>query len=208
MKVAKLSGSPRANVGKKDAKALRAAGQVPCVLYGQGTQTHFSAKDIDIQRVVFTPEVYKVEVEVEGKKTFAIIQDIQQDPIRDTVRHVDFYELNDKKPVRVGLPVRTTGSSPGVMNGGKLSQVFRRLTVTGLPGDLPEAIILDISKLKIGSSIRVKDININGLTLLDPANAVVVAVKMARGAALSVEEEEEEAAAEAAAAAEAGEAEA
>lgn len=183
MKVAQLSGSSRTNVGKKDAKALRAAGQVPCVLYGQGSQTHFSVKKIDIERLVFTPEVYQIDLDIEGKKTKAIIQDLQQDPIKDTIRHVDFFELDDKKPVKVGLPVRVTGNSRGVMAGGKLAQVFRRLTVVGLPADLPEAITIDITKLRIGQSIRVSQIEANGLKFLEPANAVVVAVRMARGAA-------------------------
>ena len=183
MKVAQLSGSLRTNVGKKDAKALRSEDRVPCVLYGQGSQTHFSVKKIDIERLVFTPDVFQVELDIEGKKATAIIQDFQQDPVRDTIRHVDFFELDAKKPVKVGLPVRVTGNSRGVMAGGKLAQVFRRLTVVGLPKDLPEEVSIDITKLRIGQSIRVGQIEANGLTFLEPANAVVVAVRMARGAA-------------------------
>ncbi len=183
MKVAQLSGSLRTNVGKKDAKALRSEDRVPCVLYGQGSQTHFSVKKIDIERLVFTPDVFQVELDIEGKKATAIIQDLQQDPVRDTIRHVDFFELDAKKPVKVGLPVRVTGNSRGVMAGGKLAQVFRRLTVVGLPKDLPEEVSIDITKLRIGQSIRVGQIEANGLTFLEPANAVVVAVRMARGAA-------------------------
>jgi large subunit ribosomal protein L25 len=195
MKVAQLSGSLRTNVGKKDAKALRDAERVPCVLYGQGTQTHFSARRIDIEKLIFTPEVYQVDLEIDGVKSQAIIQDIQQDPIKDHVRHVDFYQLDEKKPVKVGLPVRVTGSSRGVLAGGKLAQVYRRLTVVGLPSDLPEAVVLDITKLRIGQSIRVSEIEANGLKFLEPANAVVVAVRMARGAAKgsdAADEEDEE----------------
>lgn len=183
MKVSKLSGSVRANVGKKDAKAVRNAGRVPCVLYGQGSQTHFSASAIDIEKLVFTPEVYQVELDIDGKKHQAIIQDLQQDPIKDTVRHIDFFELDDKKPVKVGLPVRLTGASRGVLAGGKLLQVFRRLTVVGLPKDLPDSVTIDITKLRIGQSVRVSQIEADGLKFLEPANAVVVSVKMARGAA-------------------------
>lgn len=183
MKVSKLSGSVRANVGKKDAKAVRNAGRVPCVLYGQGTQTHFSASAIDIEKLVFTPEVYQVELDIDGVKSKAIIKDLQQDPIRDTVRHIDFLQLDDKKPVKVGLPVRLTGASRGVLAGGKLLQVFRRLTVVALPGDLPDSVSIDITKLRIGQSIRVSQIEADGLKFLEPANAVVVSVKMARGAA-------------------------
>ncbi|MFN5416580.1 MAG: 50S ribosomal protein L25/general stress protein Ctc [Flavobacteriia bacterium] len=183
MKVSKLSGSVRANVGKKDAKAVRNAGRVPCVLYGQGTQTHFSASAIDIEKLVFTPEVYQVELDIDGVKSKAIIKDLQQDPIKDTVRHIDFLQLDDKKPVKVGLPVRLTGASRGVLAGGKLLQVFRRLTVVALPGDLPDSVTIDITKLRIGQSIRVSQIEADGLKFLEPANAVVVSVKMARGAA-------------------------
>lgn len=182
MKTAQLSGSLRTNVGKKDATATRNAGRVPCVLYGQGEQTHFSVKKTDIEKIVFSPDVYQVELEIEGKKAKAIIRELQQDPVKDTIRHVDFYELDETKPVRVKLPVRLTGSSKGVMAGGKLLQIFRNLQVVGLPKDLPEDVTLDITKLKIGKSIRVGSIEIPGVQFLDPANAVVVSVKMARGA--------------------------
>jgi large subunit ribosomal protein L25 len=111
MKVSKLSGLLRTNVGKKDASALRKEERVPCVLYGQGTQVHFSVRKIDVEKLVFTPDVYQVEIEVEGKVAKAIIQDLQQDNITGAVKHVDFYELNDSKPVKVALPVRLTGAS-------------------------------------------------------------------------------------------------
>ena len=191
MKIAQLSGSLRANVGKKDAASLRAAGRVPCVLYGQGSQTHFSVKQNDIEKLVFSPDVYQVDLDIEGKKTRGIIQELQQHPLKDTVQHVDFLELNESKPVKVKLPVRVSGSSIGVMNGGKLMLAFRHLQCIGLPDDLPESIELDISKLRIGDSIRVNAVNYNGVTFLDPATAVVVSVKMARGAGLEEEEEEE-----------------
>ncbi len=192
MKTAQLSGSLRANVGKKDAAALRNAEMVPCVLYGQGEQTHFAVKRNDIEKIVFSPDVFQVELEIEGKKAKGVIRELQQHPTKGTVQHVDFLELNDTKAVRVGLPVRLTGSSRGVMAGGKLMQTFRRLTVVGLPADLPEAIVLDITKLKIGKSIRVSQIEIPGVKFLDPANAVVVAVKMARGAVKPADDDDDE----------------
>lgn len=192
MKVSSLSGSVRSNVGKKDAAALRRADLVPCVLYGQGTQTHFSAKKNDIEKLVFTPEVYQVELDIEGLKAKAIIQDIQQDPIKGTVRHIDFYQLDENKPVKVGLPVRLTGASRGVLAGGKLLQVFRRLTVVALPSSLPDAITIDITKLRIGQSIRVGQIESSDLKFLEPANAVVVSVKMARGAAKGSDADDED----------------
>ena len=197
MKTAQLSGSLRVNVGKKDATALRNAGRVPCVLYGTGEQTHFHVKLNDIEKIVLSPEVYQVELDVEGKKALGIIRELQQHPVTDRIRHVDFLEITDSKPVTVGLPVRLTGSSRGVLAGGRLMQVFRILRCTGLAQDLPDAITLDISKIRIGQSIRVKAIDIPGVTFLDPANAVVVSVKMARGAVKGADadddEEEEEA---------------
>jgi large subunit ribosomal protein L25 len=192
MKVSKLSGLLRANVGKKDAAALRNEERVPCVLYGQGTQVHFSARRIDVEKLVFTPEVYQVDLDVEGRTAKAIIKDIQQDNLNGKVKHVDFYELNDAKPVKVALPVRLTGASRGVLAGGKLLQVFRRLTVFALPSALPDAVTIDITKLRIGQSIRVGQIEANGLSFLEPANAVVVSVKMARGAAKGSDADDDE----------------
>ena len=192
MKTAQLSGSLRTNVGKKDAAALRNAELVPCVLYGQGEQTHFAVKRNDINKIVFSPEVYLVELEIEGKKAKGIIRALQQHATKDTIQHVDFLELNDTKPVRIGLPVRVKGSSKGVMAGGKLMQTFRRLNCVGLAKDLPDAITLDITKLKIGKSVRVGEINIPGVKFLDPANAVVVSVKMARGATKPADDDEDD----------------
>ena len=191
MKTVQLSGSLRANVGKKDASSLRSAGLVPCVLYGQGQQTHFSVKQVAIEKIVYSPDVYQVELNIDGKTAVGIIQELQQHPTKDTIQHVDFLELNETKTIRIKLPVRLVGSSPGVMAGGKLMLVFRSLQCVGLSKDLPEAIILDISTLNIGGAIRVNTINIPGITFLDPANAVVVSVKMARGAVKGEEAEVE-----------------
>lgn len=196
MKKAQLSGSVRASVGKKDNSALRSAGKVPCVLYGSGEQTHFSVRSVDIEKLIFSPDVYQVELDIDGKKAMAIIQDKQMHPVKDKPVHIDFLELNDKKPVKVSLPVRTTGAAPGVMNGGKLRQPYRMLRVIGLPGSLPEEITLDISDLKIGDSIRISEIEVEGMEFREPANAVVLGVKMARGAVAEDEEEGEEEAAE------------
>ncbi len=192
MKTAQLSGSLRANVGKKDATLLRNEGRVPCVLYGQGDQTHFSVKRVDIDKIVFSPEVYQVALDIEGKKAMGIIRELQQHPTKDTIQHVDFYELNDAKVVSVKLPVRLVGSARGVLAGGRLMQVFRTLSCVGLPSAIPDAITMDISDLKIGQSFRVNSISIPGITFLDPANAVVVSVKMARGAVKPADTEEDE----------------
>jgi len=182
MKAISLSGSVRENVGKKDAKAIRNAGRVPCVLYGNGVQTHFSVESLAIGKVVYSPDVYQVELDIDGTKTRAVIQELQQNPVTDRITHVDFLELSDDKAIKVALPVRTKGVSPGVIRGGKIQQVYRRLQMVGLPKDLPTDITLDISPLEIGDAIRVKHVEIPNVKLLDPANSVVVSVKMARGA--------------------------
>ena len=192
MKTAQVSGSLRANVGKKEATIIRNEGRVPCVLYGQGDQTHFSVKRVDIDKIVFSPEVYQVALDIEGKKAMGIIRELQQHPTKDTIQHVDFYELNDAKVVSVKLPVRLVGSARGVLAGGRLMQVFRTLSCVGLPSAIPDAITLDISTLKIGQSFRVNSISIPGITFLDPANAVVVSVKMARGAVKPTDTDEDE----------------
>ena len=182
MKSIAISGSPRENVGKRDAKELRYQGLVPAVLYGGKNQIHFSVSAADLKALVYTPDVSFVALEIGSVKAQAIIQDVNFHPLTDLPLHVDFLELSDSKKVRVKLPVRLTGSARGVLAGGKLMTVFRNLQCVGLPGDLPDSITLDIAKLKIGMSIRVKNIEIPGVTILDPANAVVVSVKMARGA--------------------------
>jgi len=194
MKTVQLSGSPRANVGKKDAKAVRNSGRVPCVLYGTGEQIYFSVRNIDMQKIVVSPDVFIIELDIEGTKKTGVIQELQMHPVKDTVQHVDFLELVDNKPVTLGIPVKLVGRSKGVLNGGRLQQVFRRLKVQALPKDLPAEIEIDITPIKIGQSRRVSDVVIPGVTMLDPHNAVVVSVKRARGAVLTDDEEEEEAA--------------
>jgi len=200
MKKAQLSGSLRANVGKKDAKALRDAGRVPCVLYGTGEQTHFSVRQVDLEKIVFSPDVYHVELDIEGVKKMAIIQDKHMHPVKDKPLHIDFLETTTTKEVRLALPLRTTGAAIGVMNGGKLRQPYRKLKVLGLPHELPEEILVDITKMRIGSQVRISDLAAaNKMQFLDPANAVVLSIKTARGAVdVGGADEEEEETAEAA----------
>lgn len=202
MKEVSLSGSVRTNVGKKDAKAVRVAGNVPCVVYGAGTQTHFSVKHADLEKLIYTPSVYIINVDVDGKSVKTIFQDIQYHPVTDRILHVDFIELQNDKKIKVNIPVNLFGRSPGVLNGGKLQQIFRRLKVYALPGDLPDSIEVDISSLKIGMAVRVSDVNNDKLNITNAANSVICSVKMARGAA---DEEEEEGAEEGAEATEATE---
>jgi large subunit ribosomal protein L25 len=192
MKKVSLSGSLRGNVGKKDAKEARNKGLVPCVIYGGKEQIHFSLEAPDFKTILFTPETYLIEINIDGKTHQTILKDIQYHPVSDKVLHADFYEIQPEKPLTVALPVKLTGTSPGVIAGGKLRLKLRKLTVKGLLNAIPEKIELSISKLKIGQSIKVKDVQIKNLTLVDPASSVIADVKTARGI-VAIEAEEEEA---------------
>ncbi len=180
MKTVSLSGSPRANVGKVDAKAVRALGQVPCVIYGAGEQIHFSADIRHFKNIIFTPETNLVNIEIGGKTYKTVLQEAQYHKISDNLIHADFLQVTDSKPVTVQLPVRTVGTSEGVKAGGKLTLKLRKLKVRGLISDLPEYIELNIEKLAIGKSISAGDVNIKGITLLHPKNISIVSVDTTR----------------------------
>lgn len=186
MKTASLSGSLRENVGKKDADTLRKNGRVPGVLYGGKEQIHFHVDNIELEKLVYTPDAYRFDFEVDGKTYPTIIKDMQFHPVNDKIQHMDMLQLFDDKPVTVELPVRTTGNSVGVRNGGRLAISYRSLKVRGLPNDLPEAIVADITNLKIGDAARVKDLSIEGCEILAAENAVVVDVKRTRAAMAAI----------------------
>lgn len=186
MKTVSLSGSPRANVGKVDAKAIRAKGHVPCVIYGAGEQIHFSADIRHFKNIIFTPETNLVNVEIEGKNYRTVLQEAQYHKINDKLIHADFLLVSDDKPVTVQLPVKTVGTSEGVKAGGKLTLKLRKVKVRGLIAKLPESIDLNIEKLAIGKSISAGDINIDGITLLHPKNISIVSVDTTRN--VTVEE--------------------
>lgn len=182
MKTASLSGLQREGVGKKDASQLRASGRVPGVLYGGENQTQFHMSEVAISKLVFNPDVFQIALEVGDKKFDAVIQAIQFHPVTDRVIHVDFLELVEGKPVRVELPVRTTGTSAGVMNGGRMEQLYRRIPVLGLPDAIPPEVVIDITDLEIGDSARVGDLTIEGFKVLLNDAVLLIAVKRTRAA--------------------------
>ncbi len=204
MKTVNMSGSLRENVGKSDAKKLRNKGQVPCVIYGGEEQVHFYVDERQFSKLVFTPEVHFVNIDLNGKTFSVILQDIQYHPVTDKIIHADFLEINEAKEITMAIPVKLTGNSGGVLRGGKLHLRLRKLIVKALPGNMPEEIVLDITPLEIGDSIKIKDIQAENFALINKPSEAVVNVKTARGIT-EEEEEEEAAAAEAAAAAEEGE---
>lgn len=183
MKSVSISGSPRANVGKKDAKALRSGKLVPCVLYGGKEQVHFSVIETEFKQLIYTPDVHTVDLTVDGKKYNAILQEAQFHKISDSLLHVDFLELVPNKPVVMNIPVRTKGVSPGVRNGGKLVQKLKTLKAKGLIEKMPDEIAINIDKLEIGSGVRVSDIHVDGLTFLNAPNVTIVSVQITRAVA-------------------------
>ncbi len=189
MKHVSLSGSPRENVGSKDAKALRRQDRIPCVLYGGEKQTPFHVSYNELSKLIITPKVHQVDLAVGNEKFNAVIKEVQFHPITDRITHVDFLELSDEKIVKIDLPLRVTGSALGVRNGGRLFVQFRKLTVKGFPPQFPDEIVLDITKMRIGQKMRVKDLDTEGLTIMQDPEAVVVSIKTARGV---IEDEEEE----------------
>lgn len=191
MKTVSLSGSLRENVGSKDAKVLRKEGRVPGVIYGNGENIHFHVKETDLNKLVFTPEVTFINIDLDGKEYKAIFKEIQFHPVTDRITHFDLMAVTEDKLVNIALPVRLTGNSPGVLNGGKLRQNYRKLKVKALAKDLPEFIELNISTLKIGMAIRLGEIDIPNVTLIGDMRDVAVSIKTSRNAVAEEEEIEE-----------------
>tara|TARA_B110000091_G_scaffold19829_1_gene18760 strand:- start:1093 stop:1704 length:612 start_codon:yes stop_codon:yes gene_type:complete len=203
MKSITIKGSKRESVGKVATKALRNAGMVPCVIYGGNEPVHFSAEEKAFKKLVYTPDVFTASLDVDGQKTTAILQDIQFHPVSDRILHVDFYQLFDDKEVTMKIPVKLTGTSPGVLNGGSLRFTNRKLKIKALPANLPDYVTADISELKIGSKLLVTSLFNDEYTFMHPDNTVVVQVRTSRNATEDDEEvATEEATEEAAPAAE------
>ncbi|MCB0769408.1 MAG: 50S ribosomal protein L25 [Flavobacteriales bacterium] len=172
-----LAGTTRTQVGTKYAAQLRRNKQVPCVLYGGEAPVHFSVDEAALRKLVFTPELNGVELDIDGKKTLALIQQKQFQPVTDRVIHVDFLQLDESKEAQALMSVRLKGQPIGVRNGGTLSQNMRKLRVKGLPAKLPSVLELDVTDLDLNQTIHVSDLNYDGITVMERANDVVVAVK-------------------------------
>lgn len=192
MKSITINGSQRESVGKKATKALRNAGQVPCVIYGGDKPLHFSSPELAFSKLVYTPNAHTVVIVLDnGVEYNAVMQDIQFHPVTDKIIHIDFYQLFDDKMVTMDIPVRLEGNSPGVRNGGRLLFRKRKLTIKALPAKLPDFFDIDISKLKIGQNISVGSLLSDDFSILHPDTTVVVQVKTAR-TAVAIDDEDEE----------------
>ena len=207
MKTFKLAAAPRVGLGKKATKALRANNQIPAVINGgelvdlpyngkleEGQKvveiengkglitTDIVVTSDAVRKLIYSPEIFAVDIELNGKNKMAVLKDIQFHPVKDTVLHIDFLEVNDKKPVVIEVPVKLVGHAEGVKAGGKLGLSMRRLKVKAVYTNVPECLEINVDKLGLGQSMQVGDLHFEGLELVNAKNAVVCAVQLTRAA--------------------------
>ncbi|WP_294081544.1 50S ribosomal protein L25/general stress protein Ctc [Proteiniphilum sp. UBA5384] len=192
MKTFELKGEIRDDFGKKAARAYRSEGLIPCVVYGgHGEENvNFVVKQGDVRKLIYTPEVFLVNLDLGKKKLQAIVKELQFHPVKDTILHIDFLHVVENAPVVIEIPVRLTGLAAGVRAGGKLSLDIRKLKVKALPAKLPEELVVNVEALELGKSIQVGQLDFEGVEILNAKNAVVCRVQLtraARGAAAKAE---------------------
>ena len=198
MKEFSVSGTKRAATGKKAAKELRKEGLVPCNLYGEKKGENglpealaFAIPAAQLRKVVYTPHVYVVNLTIDGEAHKAVMKELQFHPTTDALLHIDFFEVNETKPITIGIPVKLTGHAQGVRDGGRLSQAVRQLNVTAPYKQIPETLEIDVTNLKLGKAIKVAELSFDGLEIATPAQVVVCSVKAtraSRSAAAAAEE--------------------
>ena len=188
MKSITIKGSERENVGKKATKAVRDAGMVPCVIYGGNQPVHFVADERAFKDLVYTPNAHTVVVELNGTSYNVIMQDIQFHPVSDKILHIDFFQLSDDKEIIMEVPVKITGTSPGVLLGGVLRLNQRRLKVKALPKNLPDFVEASISELQMGNKLYVTKLETNNFKLMHPDNTVVCQVRISRASMKAAQE--------------------
>ena len=187
MKEFSVSGQKRATTGKKAAKELRKEGLVPCNLYGEKKGENglpeaiaFAIPAAQLRKVVYSPDVYVVNLTIDGEPHKAVMKELQFHPTTDALLHIDFYEVNETKAITIGIPVKLTGHAKGVRDGGRLSQAVRQLNVTAPYKQIPETLEIDVTDLALGKTIKVADLNFEGLEIATPAQVVVCSVKATR----------------------------
>ena len=187
MKEFSVSGQKRATTGKKAAKELRKEGLVPCNLYGEKRgedglpeAISFAIPATQLRKVVYSPDVYVVNLTIDGEAHKAVMKELQFHPTTEALLHIDFYEVNETKPITIGIPVKLTGHAQGVRDGGRLNQAVRQLNVTAPYKQIPEVLEIDVTELKLGKAIKVAELNFEGLQIATPAQFVVCSVKATR----------------------------
>ena len=189
MKQISIKGSFRAETGKKATKEVRRNGSVPCVLYGEKKDengkpqaVHFTVLDKDLRKLIYTPHIYLIDINIDGEDHKAVLKDIQFHPVKDNVLHVDFYEVHAERPIVMGVPIAPQGLPEGVRAGGRLMTMVRKLNVKALYTNIPEKLEFDVTGLALGKSIRAGQLSFPGLEMVTPKDVVVCTVKMTRAA--------------------------
>ncbi|WP_314959529.1 50S ribosomal protein L25/general stress protein Ctc [Hoylesella nanceiensis] len=193
MKEINLTGQLRSDLGKKASKSLRKEGLIPCNMYGIATTDgkpsafSFTVPMTELRKLIYTPHIYLVNLTVDGKLHTAILKEIQFHPVTDAVLHVDFLEVNEEKPITVGLPVKLVGLAQGIRDGGRMSLSLRKLNVKAPYKSLPEHLDVDVTALTIGKSIKVGQLSYEGLELITGKDVVVCSIKMTRAASMAAQ---------------------
>lgn len=187
MKEIELKGTKRTETGKKATKLLRKEGLVPCNVYGEKKGENglpealsFAVPMRDLRKIVYTPHIYVVNLVIDGESHTAVMKELQFHPVTDQVLHVDFYEVNDQKPITIGIPVKLNGLAQGVRDGGRINLSIRKINVTAPYQVIPEHLDIDVTSLQLGKSIKVGDLSFEGLELATPADVIVCSVKATR----------------------------
>ena len=188
MKEINVTGQKREALGKKASKALRKEGLVPCNLYGLAEQDgkpvakSFAIAMTELRKIIYTPHIYVINLNIDGESHTAILKDIQFHPVTDAVLHVDFLEVNDQKPITIGIPVKLTGLAQGVRDGGRMNLSIRKIEVKAPYQQIPEHLDIDVTALQIGKSIKVGQLNFEGLEIVTGKEVIVCSIKMTRAA--------------------------
>ena len=189
MKEINVTGQKRTDLGKKASKALRKEGLVPCNLYGEKKDDKgnpeafaFSAPFSELRKIIYTPHVYVINLIIDSESHTAVMKEIQFHPVTDAPLHVDFYEVNDQKPITIGIPVKLVGLAQGVRDGGRMNLSVRKIDVTAPYQIIPEHLDIDVTTLTIGKSIKVGQLSFEGLELATSKDVVVCSMKMTRQA--------------------------
>ena len=182
MKKFQIKGTVRQAIGKKDCKALRAQDLVPCVIYGGEKVVHFQAHENEFRKLIYTPKVYQTEIDVDGTLYNAFLQALQFHPVTDKLLHIDFLEVRENVAVKLEIPVRLDGYAKGIQQGGRLKSNLRTLKAKGFPKDFPDEIVIDVSELNISESVRVSDVKVPGIEILNAKSVPVATVMVTRAA--------------------------
>ena len=203
MKEISVKGLNRTATGKKATKELRKAGYVPCNIYGEAKDENgkpiakaISILATDLRKVIYTPHVYVVNLDIEGEKHIAVMKELQFHPTTDKVLHIDFYEISEDKPLTIGIPVNLVGLAQGIRDGGRMNLSIRKINVTAPYRQIPEQLDIDVTDLRIGKSIKVGQLSFEGLEIATSKEVVVCSIKMTRAASKNAAAESEEEAAE------------